>query len=118
MTGMFPDLARSDAASSNRGGLDAPKRTISSTRLPSTGSSCSRNPTVARLDVGSIYGSPGDPMRGLFLPKIAGMGGEGVIESLAIDILRMVGEMRPNRNVQIDVRLIWHDATGRLAHRK
>jgi hypothetical protein len=37
-------------------------------------------------------------MRGLFLPKIAGMDGEGMIESLAIDILRMVGEMRPNRN--------------------
>ncbi|MGB7598971.1 MAG: hypothetical protein WBM24_01595 [Candidatus Sulfotelmatobacter sp.] len=32
-------------------------------------------------------------MRDLFLPKIAGMGGEGVIESLAIDILGIVGEM-------------------------
>ena len=57
-------------------------------------------------------------MRGLFLPRIAGMGGEGVIESLAIDILRMVREMRANRNRKIDVRLIWHDATGRLAHRE
>ena len=46
------------------------------------------------------------------------MGGEGVIESFAIDILRMVGEMRPNRNRQINVRLIWHDATGSLARRK
>jgi len=46
------------------------------------------------------------------------MGGEGVIESLAIDILRMVGETRPNRNGQIDVRLIWHDATGSPARRK
>jgi hypothetical protein len=46
------------------------------------------------------------------------MGGEGVIERLAIDILRMVGEMRPNRNGQIDVRLIWHDATGSVARRK
>jgi hypothetical protein len=41
------------------------------------------------------------------------MGGECVIESLAIDILRMVGEMRPDRNWQIDVRSIWHCATGR-----
>ena len=57
-------------------------------------------------------------MRGFFLPRIAGMGGEGVIESLAIDILRMVGKMRPNRNGQIDVRLIWHVATGSLAHRE
>ena len=57
-------------------------------------------------------------MRGFFLPRIAGMGGEGVIEGLAIDILRMVGEMRPNRNGQIDVRLIWHLATGSLARRK
>ncbi len=57
-------------------------------------------------------------MRGFFLPRIAGMGGEGVIESFAIDILRMVGEMRPNRNRQINVRLIWHDATGSLARRK
>ena len=57
-------------------------------------------------------------MRGFFLPRIAGMGGEGVIESLTIDILRMVGEMRPNRNGQIDVRLIWHEATGSLARRK
>ena len=53
-------------------------------------------------------------MRGLFLPRIPGMGGKGVIECLAIDILRMVGEMRSNRNGQIDVRLIWHEATGRL----
>ena len=57
-------------------------------------------------------------MRGFFLPRISGMGGEGVIESLAIDILRMVGETRPNRNGQIDVRLIWHDATGSPARRK
>ena len=57
-----------------------------------------RNPAVARLDIGSLYGGPGDPMRGFFLPRIAGMGGEGVIESLAIDILRMVGKMRPDRD--------------------
>ena len=56
-------------------------------------------------------------MRGFFLPGIAGMGGQGVIESFAIDILRMVGKMRPNRNRQIRVRLIWHDATGNLARR-
>jgi len=37
-------------------------------------------------------------MRGLFPPRIAGMGGEGVIESLAINVLRMIGKMRPNRN--------------------
>jgi hypothetical protein len=86
--------------------------------LPSTKSSCSRNPTVADLDIGSLYGAPGDPMRRFFLPRIAGMGGEGVIESFAIDILRMVREMRANRNREIDVRLIWHDATGRLAHRE
>jgi hypothetical protein len=42
-------------------------------------------------------------MRGFFLPGIAGMGGQGVIESFAIDILRMVGKMRPNRNRQIRV---------------
>jgi hypothetical protein len=57
-------------------------------------------------------------MRGFFLPRIAGMGGEGVIESFAIDILRMVGQMSPNRNRQIDVRLIWHDAAGSLARSK
>jgi len=57
-------------------------------------------------------------MRSFFLPRIAGMGGKGVIEGLAIDILRMVGKMRPNRNRQIDVRLIWHVATGSLAHRE
>ena len=73
---------------------------------------------VARLDVGSLYRGPGNPMRGSFLSRIADMGGEGVIESFAIDILRMVGEMRSNRNGQIDVRLIWHDATEGFAHRK
>jgi len=57
-------------------------------------------------------------MRGLFPPRIAGMGGKGVIESLAIDVLRMIGKMRPNRNGQIDVRLIWHDPAGDLAHRE
>jgi len=83
--------------------------------VPSTRFSRSRNPTIAHLDVGSLHGGPGDPVRGFFLPGIAGMGGEGVIESLAIDVLRMIGKMRPNRNGQIVVRLIWHGATGSLA---
>ena len=47
-------------------------------------------------------------MRGLFLARIAGMGGKGMIERLAINVLRMIGQMGPYGRGQISVRSIWH----------
>ena len=40
-----------------------------------------RDPAIADFHVGALGGSPRDPVCGFFLTRVAGMGGEGVIES-------------------------------------
>jgi hypothetical protein len=47
-------------------------------------------------------------VRGLFLAGIACMRGKGMIECLAIDILRMVRQMLSNRRREIGIRRIGH----------
>jgi hypothetical protein len=49
------------------------------------------NPTVSDLDIGPFHRAPGYPMSSLFLPGIVRMRVPGVVERLAINILRMVG---------------------------
>ena len=49
-------------------------------------------------------------MRGFFLPRIAGMGGEGVIERLPINVAGVPRQMVPHARRQIFVGPIWHGA--------
>ena len=67
-----------------------------------------RNPIVAELDVGPLHGGPGNAMGRLFLPAFAGMRGPGVVERLAINVLRMVGQMIAHRRRQIVIDSIRH----------
>lgn len=46
-------------------------------------------PTIADLDVGTLYRRPGNAMRGLFLAILAGMCRKGMIEGFPVYILRM-----------------------------
>ncbi|MBA7475453.1 hypothetical protein ES707_10824 [subsurface metagenome] len=49
-------------------------------------------------------------MGDLFLPFLAGMGGKGVIERFAIDVLRMCRQVATDRSRKIGIRAIGHDA--------
>src|SRR5262249_8171272 len=55
-----------------------------------------RHPLVANLFVGSFDGGPRGAVRDLLLPHVAAMRGKGMIEGLAIDILRMWGQVAAN----------------------
>jgi hypothetical protein len=56
-----------------------------------------RHPIIAELDVRSLYCGPSYAMGGLFLPAFTSMRFPGVIERLAINILRMDWQMHANR---------------------
>src|SRR5579864_13766 len=66
------------------------------------------DPGISHLDVRSLDRGPGDAMGCLFLPPFDGMGGVGVIEGLAIDVLGVRGQMRADRNRQINIGPIGH----------
>ena len=63
---------------------------------------------VADLFVSSFDGGPGCAVRDLLLPHVAAMRGKGMIEGLAIDILRMRGQVAANRRREVGVGAIWH----------
>ena len=46
-------------------------------------------------------------MRGLLLPRVAGMGREGVVEDLPIDVLGMRRQMACDRRRQIVIAARW-----------
>ena len=48
-----------------------------------------RLPVVAYLHVGSLHRCPSRAVSDLLLPFVFRMGGEGVVERFAIDVLRM-----------------------------
>jgi threonine synthase len=50
-------------------------------------------------------------MRGLLLPPFAGMRGKGVIEGLAINILRVIGQIVLDRQRQVGVGSIGHSSS-------
>jgi hypothetical protein len=60
-----------------------------------------RYPIVPDLDVGSLHGRPGNAMSDFFLPRVVGVRCKRMIESLAIDVLRMVWQMVPNRSREV-----------------
>ena len=66
------------------------------------------DPAVPDLDVGTFDGRPCDPMRRLLLPGLAGMIGEGMIESLPINVLRVFGQMRADGGREISIGGIRH----------
>jgi hypothetical protein len=56
---------------------------------------------------------PGDAVRGLFLARLSGMGREGMVERLAIDILRVLGKMVPHRRREIGIFPVRHAISRR-----
>src|SRR6516225_7289243 len=66
------------------------------------------DPAVSQLLVGSLYRSPGDPMRGFFLPWIARVSRKGMIERLPIDVLCMPRQASFNQHRKVCVRGIGH----------
>ena len=71
------------------------------------------HPITTHFDIGSLDRSPGDAVCRLFLARIAGMGREGVIKGLAINVLRMGRQVPLHRDGKIVVGSIGHDD---LAH--
>jgi hypothetical protein len=65
-------------------------------------------PVIAHFNIRSLDGGPGDAARRFFLARVSGMGVEGVVESLAIDILRVRRQMVCDRRRQILVGTIGH----------
>jgi len=47
-------------------------------------------------------------MRGLLLPRIAGMGSKGVIEGLTVDFLSVLRQMAANGRRQLEVMAVRH----------
>ena len=47
-------------------------------------------------------------MRGLFAIPFAGMGGDAMIEGLAVDILRVLGQMMAHPNGQLSIDVVWN----------
>src|SRR6516164_1503499 len=57
------------------------------------------DPVVSQLLVGLLYRGPGDPVRGLFLPRIARVSRKGMIERLPVDVLCMRRQASLNRGI-------------------
>src|SRR5215469_18148066 len=79
------------------------------------GSAAALDPHVAFFHVTTFHGRPGDPMRGLLLPRIAAMGSERVIEGLAVDVLRVLRQMASNGRRQLEVMAVPHRFCSRGA---
>ena len=60
-----------------------------------------RDPAISFLHVAPLDRRPSDAVRGLLLPWIAHMGIESMIEGLAVDVLRMFGQVVANGRGQI-----------------
>jgi hypothetical protein len=71
-------------------------------------SACALDPLVSHLDIGALHRGPRDPMRGLLLPWIAGMGRKGVVEGFPIDVLGMQRQMARDRGRQIVIGTVRH----------
>jgi len=69
------------------------------------------HPRVADLLVFAFHRRPGDAEGGFLLARVVPMGGVGVIERLAKNVLCVLGQMRAHRWRQVGVLLIGH---GRL----
>ena len=72
-----------------------------------------RYPEIAGLDVAALDRRPGDHVRAPFAILFAGMGGVGVVERLAIDGLRVLGQMVADGGRQVAVHAIRHSKRSR-----
>ena len=63
---------------------------------------------VAVLGIGSLDGGPGDAVSGFFLPDVAGVGREGMVEGGAIDVLRMGRKVVADRCGKIGIGAVRH----------
>jgi hypothetical protein len=61
------------------------------------------HPRIAHLLVRAFHRRPGDAESGFLLAGIVRMGGVGVIERFAKNILRVIGQMGADRRGQIGV---------------
>lgn len=73
-----------------------------------------RDPACAHLDVGSLHGGPGNAMCRLFLADVAGMSRISVIESLAIDVLGVIRQMRSDGIREIAIGWIGHSISSEV----
>jgi hypothetical protein len=62
-----------------------------------------RHPLVPHFDMGSLHRRPSGAMRDLLLPRVSGVGREGMIEGFAINILRVRWQVVPNREGKVGV---------------
>jgi len=83
-------------------------------RETSTGGAA-RHPFASDLGIGALDCRPGDTMRGLFLARLPGMGGKGMVERLAIDILRVLGKMAPHGWWEIGIVPVRHGTRSAAA---
>jgi len=67
-----------------------------------------RHPLVSSFDIGTLHREPRSSMRDLFLARLAPMRGEGVIERLPINVLRMQWQTIAHRWRKIFVVAVWH----------
>src|SRR3974377_1341979 len=74
-----------------------------------------RNPAFSDLDVAPLDRAPGDPMRRLLLARVARVGREGMVERLAVDVLRMRRKVVPHGGRKVVVSAVGHQNT---AHRQ
>ena len=57
-----------------------------------------RSPAVPNFDIRSLYRRPGDTMRRFLLSLIPDMRSKGMVERLAINVLRMGRQVVPHRS--------------------
>src|SRR5271156_3769692 len=84
-------------------GIVAPRKKL---RPPGARPSPSLHPLVADLLVNPLHRRPGDAEGRFLLPGIVRVGGVGVVEGLAKNVLRMLGQVRADRGRQIGVDVI------------
>lgn len=66
------------------------------------------HPLVADLLINPLDGRPGDTEGGFLLAGIARVSGVGVVESLAKNVLRALGKVRPHGWRQVGVDVVRH----------
>ena len=61
------------------------------------------NPLTIRLNIGPFHGSPSGAMGDLLLLAVSRVGSKGMVESFAIYVLRMCGQMITDRKREIGI---------------
>jgi hypothetical protein len=67
------------------------------------------DPAAADLHIGTFDRGPGDAVRRFLLTRVAGVGREGMVEGLAVDVLGMRRQMPLHRDRKVAVAPVRHD---------